>query len=227
MRLVAIHQPNFFPWLGYFDKMARSDVFVFMDAVAFPRRSWATRVRLNIQGNAQWVGCPVRHSEYGGSMLEVKIDNEQPWRRKLLTTLQRNYARAPHFEGTMALLTPMIEAPHTSLVEFNIAVILSIAQALGLAPTTRRQSELQHEGESNELLASLVRTVGGDAYLIGRGAGGYHDPAAFDRAHIRIVEQEFQPFSYGDTKRFIPGLSVIDYLMQDGRPLTREGHISQ
>jgi hypothetical protein len=69
------------------------------------------------------------------------------------------------------------------------------------------------------MLAAIVRAVGGTGYLIGGGADGYHDPAVFEAAGISVVEQGFTPQSYGPAERFLPGLSVIDYLMYDGRPL--------
>ncbi len=69
--------------------------------------------------------------------------------------------------------------------------------------------------------ASLVQAVGGGGYLVGGGASGYHDPDAFDQAGITVIGQQFQPLRYGNERRFIPGLSIIDYLMHDATPLTR------
>lgn len=223
--LVAIHQPNFFPWLGYFDKIRRADAFVFLDAVDYPRAgsggmgSWVNRVRLAVQGEARWVTCPLRRMPLGASIREAMIDDAQPWRARLLKTLQANYARAPRYRETMALIGPLIEAPHTNLAEFNIAAITAIAAELGVTARFLRQSELPHEGAATELLASLTRAAGGDAYLAGGGAAGYQEDEVFARAGIALVEQGFAPRPYGPPERYLPGLSAIDYLMQDGRPL--------
>jgi hypothetical protein len=223
--LVAIHQPNFFPWLGYFDKIRRADVFVFLDAVDYPRAgsggmgSWTNRVRLAVQGEARWITCPLRRLPLGAPIRDAVVDDAQPWRARLLKTLQANYARAPRYRETMALIGPLIESPQTNLAAFNIAAITALAAHLGLSTRFLRQSEMPHHGAATELLASLTRAAGGRAYLAGGGAAGYQDDALFARAGLGLVFQDFVPRPYGAAQPFIPGLSVIDYLMQDGRPL--------
>lgn len=223
--IVAIHQPNFFPWLGYFDKIKRADAFVFLDAVDYPRSgsggmgSWCNRVRLNVQGEARWVTCPVQRMPLGTSIIATTIDDTQPWRSKLLKTLETNYRKAPGYRDAMALLEPLISAPHASLATFNILSITAIAERLGLTTRFLRQSELPHAGQATELLASLVKAADGDAYLAGGGAAGYQRDAVFSECGLRLVSQNFVPRPYGDPARFIAGLSVIDYLMHDGRPL--------
>lgn len=226
--LVAIHQPNFFPWLGYFDKIRQADAFIFLDAVDYPRSgsggmgSWTNRVRLNIQGEARWLTCPLRRADLGTPIAQVAIDDSQPWRAKFLRTLDANYRKAPRYSETMALIAPLIEAPEDKLANFNIAAIKAIAQALGLETRFLLQSELPYEGKATELLASLVRTAEGNAYLAGGGAGGYQEDDVFAAHGLDLVYQGFVPQPYGDDPtRFIPGLSVIDYLMHDGRPLDR------
>jgi hypothetical protein len=87
-----------------------------------------------------------------------------------------------------------------------------------------RQTELAHDGSSNELLASLVSAVGGKTYLVGGGAEEYHDDRPFERFGISVVKQQFENKAYGSADRFVPGLSVLDYLMHDGRPLAEVSH---
>jgi hypothetical protein len=223
--LVAIHQPNFFPWLGYFDKIRRADVFVLLDAVDYPRAgsggmgSWSNRVRIAIQGEPRWITCPIRRLPRGKPISAAKIDDSQPWRRKMIATLKSCYGKAPRFREAMVLLQPLIEKPETNLAAFNIAAIKAIAQHLGLATRFKRQSELPHAGKATELLISLVNAADGDAYLAGGGAGGYQRDELFAQHGVRLVYQDFLPRPYGVQDAFIPGLSVIDYLMRDGRKL--------
>ena len=102
---VAIHQPNFFPWLGYFDKIARADVFVLLDDVQFAKQSWTNRVQVLIDGEPGWVTAPVRR-DGKVSIAEARFDESKPWRKKLLKTMYFSYRRAPHFEHVY----PRIEA---------------------------------------------------------------------------------------------------------------------
>ena len=217
--IVAIHQPNFFPWLGYFDKIARSDVFVFLDGVSYPKNSWVNRVRLNIQREARWTTCPVRRATMQGPIANVVIDDGKHWREKLLKTLDANYRRAVHFDQAMLVLEPLIRSAEPQLANFNITTIMAISAVLGIKTKFVRQTELDHAGTANDLLVSLVRAVGGTCYLVGGGADGYHDDATFSAAGLKVCEQSFEQTPYGSPDRFLPGLSIIDYLMHDGRPL--------
>lgn len=225
-RIVAIHQPNFFPWLGYFDKINQSDIFIFLDDVDYPRSgsgsmgSWLNRVRLNIQGKEHWVGCPVKRLPLGTSISLAQIDDQQPWRVKLLRTLQTNYRSARHFERTMELLSPLIEAREDNLARFNMLAVKTIASFLGLSTEFILQSQLPSSGESTERLISLVKAAGGNTYLSGGGAGGYQVDDLFSANGLKLLEQGFKPTPYGPPEKFIPGLSVIDYLMHDARPLS-------
>jgi len=225
--LVAIHQPNFFPWLGYFDKIRRADLFVLMDAVAYPRAgsggmgSWCNRVRLAVQGEARWVTCPLRRVPLGAPIRMTEIDDAQPWRTKLLRTLDVNYGKAPQFSACMTMLEPLIRAPENNLAAFNIRAIETIAAHLGLSTRFVRQSTLSYSGRATELLISLVRAAGGSTYLCGDGAAGYQRDELFAENGLGLVKQNFSPNPYGEPSRFIPGLSVIDYLMWDGRPLAK------
>lgn len=223
--VVAIHQPNFFPWMGYFDKIRRADAFVFLDAVDYPRSgsggmgSWCNRVRLNIQGDAKWITCPLRRVNLGTPINQVSIDDDQPWRAKLMRTLDANYRKAPRYDEAMALLEPLIRMPQPNLASYNIAVIKTISAALKVETQFVLQSELSSDGKATDLLISLVRAAEGDAYLAGGGAAGYQQDDLFSNAGVSLIYQRFTPYVYGDEARYLPGLSIIDYLMHDGRPL--------
>lgn len=224
-RLCAIHQPNFFPWRGYFDKIARADVFVFLDDVAYPKSgsgmgSWVNRVRLNIQGTARWVGCPVQRRHGEQPISEMLIDDSQPWREKMLRTLEVNYRRCPNYATTMTLIEPLIEYRESQLADFNIHAIRAIADALRIKAAFLRQSQLKVAGEGTQLLIDLVKSVGGSAYLAGGGAAGYQQDELFAVQGIELAYQKFDERAYGPAGDFIPGLSVIDYIMRDESNLT-------
>ena len=224
--LVAIHQPNFFPWLGYFDKIRRADYFVFLDAVDYPRAgsggmgSWVNRVRLDIQGEARWVGAPLKRLPLGAPINHAVIDDSQPWRIKLIKTLTTNYSRAANYRRIVPLIERLVLSSETNLSAFNMAAIRAIAAHLGLAPRFVTQSELSCAGKGTELLVTLIKAVGCDGYLAGGGADAYQEDELFGAHSIRLIYQGFAPRPYRPPDRFIPGLSVLDYLMHDGRQLS-------
>lgn len=217
-RTIAIHQPNFFPWLGYFDKMARSDVFVFLDHVQFPKKGgvWCNRVQMLVAGEARWVTAPIRRAFHGVAPInEIEWADEQPWRSRLLKTLAANYSRAPFYSETMDWLAPLILSPENNLARYNMAVIRAIADQVGLRHDhCVPSSALGCDGQASDLLISLTRRLDGSCYLCGGGASGYQDDQAFARAGISLAYQRYQHPVYRQkgAEDFVPGLSIVDSL---------------
>lgn len=236
-KVVAIHQPNFFPWLGYFDKIARADVFILMDNVQFPKKGggWSNRVQLAINGQAAWVTMPVVRSFHGTRLIkDMQINNSTPWREKLLKTVQMSYARAPFFEQVFPLFENLVNNPTDGLMDYNEAAIRAIAAAVGL-DTSRLVigSTLGAAGAATDLLISMTRAVGGTAYLCGGGADGYQENDKFAQAGLELIYQNFQHPIYPQVNisEFISGLSIVDALMNCGidgtRRLLQQGNMNR
>jgi WbqC-like protein len=226
--VIAIHQPNFFPWLGYFDKLARADIFILLDDVQFPKTggSWVNRVRLLENGKPAWKTVPVRRASLGlQSIRSVAIADDVFWRAKLLSFLRTYYGAAPAFAEVMPVVSELVEYPTGLLGDFNVHAIDCLRARLGLERARLvRQSDLGVDGHATELLVNLVRAAGGSVYLSGDGSGGYLDPAEFERAGIALEFQAFQHPTY--TQRgvtaFVGGLSILDALMHCGFGGVRE-----
>lgn len=221
-KVVSIHQPNFFPWLGFFDKIARADVFILMDNVQFPKKGggWGNRGQLIINGQPAWVTMPVVRSYHGMRLVKnMRISNSTPWREKLLKTVQTNYARAPFFDLIFPLFKNLINNPTDNLTDYNEAAIRAIAKAIGLGTSQLvTGSTLDVAGEGTDLLIAMTRAVGGTAYLCGSGADNYQKDEKFAQAGIELIRQRFQHPVYPqiNTSAFVAGLSIVDTLMNCG-----------
>jgi WbqC-like protein family len=221
-RVVAIHQPNFLPWLGYFDKIVRADVFIFMDNAQFPKTggTWTNRVKLRIGGQPTWVTVPVVRAYHGTRLIrEMQIDNTIPWRDRLLSAIRFNYARAPYFNAVYPLVTEWVKAASDSLSEFNVTTVRALAGALQLDQSKCVMgSTLNAGGKATDLLIAMTRAVGGTAYLCGGGASGYQEDDKFAAAGVGLIYQDYRHPVYpqGQAAEFIPGLSIIDALMHCG-----------
>ena len=220
-KLVAIHQPNFFPWLGFFDKIRRSDVFVAMDNAQFSKTggTWTNRIQMIVNGKPAWVTMPIVRAYHGvRSIREMRITDHPAWRAKLLRTIEQNYGRAPYFRDVFPLLEETIRNPTTDLTEYNLGAIRRFCAALGLATPIMLGSSLRAEGRATDLLVPMVKALGGTAYLAGGGAAGYQEDAQFQVAGIKLIFQEFQHPTYPqfNTSSFEPGLSIVDALMNCG-----------
>lgn len=222
MTIVAIHQPNFFPWLGYFDKIARSDVFILLDHVQFQKTggTWSNRVKLLVSEEARWVTAPIVRDYHGVRAInEMEFQANNSWRNKLLKSLVANYARAPFFSETMEFIEPLILNSENNLARYNGTAVMAIAKYLGL-PTEkfRWSSEISVYQQASEMLIALTQAVGCDSYLCGGGAEGYQQDTAFAAAGVDLIYQNFQNPVYIQVgmKEFVPGLSIIDALMNIG-----------
>jgi hypothetical protein len=226
-RLVAIHQPNFFPWLGYFNKIARADVFIVLDNVQFSKTggTWSNRVRFLLEGRPTWATLPVERSFHGVRLVREMRIADRPWRVRLLRTLRGAYGRASYFHEVFPLVEELIETRTDMLAEFNLTVVRALTTRLGLdLGKLIVGSTLGLEGVGTDLLVSAVRAVGGSAYLCGGGAQGYQDDERFVRARIGLVQQMFQHPVYPQhgAGEFVPGLSILDALMNCGFVGTRK-----
>lgn len=216
--IVAIHQPNFFPWAGYFDKIARADTFILLDDVQYPKTggSWSNRVKILLNGEGRWLTAPIERNYSGLRTIRQMRFSPTPWRAELLRMLENAYRKAPHAEEAFALLTPLLMHEQDDVAAYNIHAIQTLASRFDLTTPLRVSSELPVEGSATERLIALTKVVGGDAYMCGGGADGYQQDEAFAAASITLQYQHFVPTPYPQGETFVAGLSVIDMLMHLG-----------
>lgn len=220
--IVAIHQPDFLPWLGFFDRWRRSDLHIVLDDVQFLRRGWHNRDRIKVPAGIAWLTVPVlKKGRYGQPLREASIDNSRPWRRKHLGLIRDSYRGARQFEGVYAGLEAIYLKAYDSLVGFNQELLAWAAKRLGIDTPLVRASSLMVETRKTQRLVDLCLKVGADTYLSGLGARAYLDETQFAAAGIRVVWQDFSHPVYPQLHgRFEPNLSVLDYLMMEGRGLS-------
>jgi hypothetical protein len=216
-----MHQPNYLPWLGYFDKMRQADVFVLLDAVQYPRgRSVANRNSILTAQGELLLTVPVsvpRGREGKATYLEVGFADDS-WRKKHLRSLEQAYARAPHFERFFPALREIVSRAET-FCGLTISLVRRLAEGFGIETPTPRLSELGlEEAAKSELAIGLCERLGADVYLSGTGARAYNDPDAFAAAGIELRYQEFEHPVYPQPgAAFVPGLAAVDLLFNCGR----------
>ena len=228
-RVVAVHQPNFLPWLGFFDKLARADALVLLDDVQFPRTgagTWLNRVRVVVGGRPAWLTVPVLRTGRGlQEVREVEVDDAQPWRRRVLRTLATSYGRAPAFDDVFPLVQELVEHPERRLAALNEHGIVRLAELLGLDTSRLVHSSTLDAGGAagTDLLVALTRAAGGSVYLSGDGADGYQEPERYAAGGLELRFQEFRHPTYPQPlPEPVHGLSVVDALMNCGVDGTRE-----
>lgn len=215
--IVAIHQPNYLPWLGYFAKIARADAFIFLDDVQFSKGSYTNRVQIARGGKPAWLTLPVRHS-FGDNIHAVKIARDD-WARAHADILKQAYGSALHFKEVWPTLETWLDNAGENLSEVNTHLIKQIAIRLGFATRFELSSLMQVESESaDHRLALLVAQIApGATYLSGHGGANYQSEQTFKDHGLKLIYSDFKPQSYarsGDD--FLPGLSIVDALFHLG-----------
>jgi len=217
MTVVAIHQPQFLPWLGYIDKLDRSDVFCLLDTVQYKKNEFQNRNRIKTADAWQWLTVPVTY-RFSQRIEEVGVNQTVDWQRKHLQALKTNYSKSPFFETYYASFEEFYQQSYELLTEVNVACIRLLMDLLGLKSKVVLASSLQVGTEDPTLrLVEICRSLGGDAYLSGRDGAKYMDLDTFHSHQLELVFQDFNhpeyPQCYGP---FEPNLSVVDLLFNCG-----------
>ncbi len=218
---IAIMQPTYLPWLGYFDLLDQVDLFVLLDSVQFTKRSWQQRNRIKTPRGLEWLTVPVAVSgRYHQTIQEASIEDAGFW-KKHVRAIELNYRRAAHFSDTFAGLASVYEngAPWDRLVDLNTRLIEWLAERLGIPTSVRTASSLGVEGKRSGLLAEICQELGATEYLSALGSAVY----LLGEMHEftgRGIEVRFHNYSHPGYEQlfppFAPYASVIDLLLNEG-----------
>jgi hypothetical protein len=214
--LITIHQPDFLPWLGFFDRWSRADLYLILDDVQFLRRGWHNRDRIKTAGGPQWLTVPVRKGKQDQLINEVMIDNDSDWRRKHLAAVRHAYAKAPGFDHVFPALEAVYGREHDRLIDLNLDLLEMCRGFLGITTPTALASDTPVHAASSQRLLELVLRHHGDAYLTGTGSRDYLDESLFLESGVSVQWQKYEPAPYPQLNGpFEAKLSVLDALMNN------------
>ena len=225
--IAAIHQLHYFPWLGYMDKMARSDVFLLLDRVQLNDNSYMFRHQLlDKNGVKKYITIPFHKKGY---MLraynELEINGDVDWQTRQRNFICDNYRRHPFFEEIWEQIEPLFTRRYSLLWEVTDESVHIMRRLLNVTTPLVYESSLDPaEGRKNEFLVGLLRQLGADRYLSGSGAKKYMDTGIFEKAGIEVEFQQFTLPEYRqqNSQEFIGGLSGLDILFNCGVEGTRK-----
>jgi len=214
---LTIHQPEYFPWLGFVDKARRADTLVLLDHVQFDRSSLQHRAKIAGPNGLVWLTIPFVH-KFPQRIDEVAFSDDR-WRVRQWKTLQTCYGRAPGWTAAAGALEGFFGATYPRLVDASVASVEIILRAFGVAPRILRSSALGIPGDKADLVLAICRALGATTYLSGRSGATYLDLPAFAAAGIAVDVQAFTPPDY-PRARPLPddarGLSALDAWCQLG-----------
>ena len=217
-RTLAVLQPGYLPWLGYFDQVRRCDVFVALDDVQFDKHGWRNRNRIKAANGVQWLTVPVlQRGRAKQAILDVEIHREVPWARKHLSSIRQAYARAPYLGRYLPELEDLLLQPRARLVDLDLALAERMCAWLDVRSEHVRASTLNVGGDRVGRLVALCEYFGAERYLTGDAARDYLDEAVFRARGIEVCYQSYKhptyPQLHGD---FVPYLSALDLVLNCG-----------
>ena len=228
--LTAIHQPQFMPWLGYFDKLDQCDHLVLLDTVQYKKNEWQNRNRIKTAQGPQWLTVPVRF-RFPAIIAEVAVNDQVNWRHKHWQSLLTNYSRAPHWESLARALETLYGEPWEKLAALNGATVALLAEALDIDTPTTWASQLEGIGQDpTGRLVDVCRAVGADAYLAGADGASYMDLEQFQAAGIEVIFQRYDhptyPQLFGDFESHLSALDLVLNCGPHSLPILRQGRQS-
>jgi hypothetical protein len=216
--IIAVHQPQYLPWLGYFDKIDRADVFVLLDNVQFKKNEWQNRNRIKTAQGPQWLTVPVLY-RFPELICEVGINSKERWQHKQRQSILSNYRKAPFWSLLEPFFEEIFAKEWQTIAELNVHVVRKLAALLGIATPLHVASELPTFPEDpDERLIAVTRHFGADTYLAGSGGNDYMDLDKYETAGIQVVFQEYRHPEYRQMfGKFEPFMSVVDLIYNHGR----------
>jgi hypothetical protein len=225
--IVAAHQPGYLPWLGYFHKIARADLFVLLDDVQYERNGYQNRNRIKLHDGAHWLTVPVARGRLGERICDKRIVDgaERGWRRRTWLTIEQSYRRAPYFERHAEPLRAAFLRRWERLVELDLHLLGLLLGWLDLRTPMLCASTLALRSRRSERIAELCVRLGADTYLAGGGGSlRYLDERVLAAAGVRVRWQRFAHPIYPQLHPavgFLPRMSALDLLFNCG-PASRE-----
>jgi len=221
---VSINQPAYLPWLGYFNRIAVSDLHVVLDHVQLEKSGFTKRNKIRMKEGWCWLTVPVETKGRFGDLAidELKISNDTRWAEKHLNALRRNYARAPHFVEHEAFFAKVYSQSWDSLAVLMREITGYLLNAFQISTPLRYSSEMNPTGKKDELILNLCRATGAKTYLSGPLGRNYLREQLFREAGIQVVYHDYRHPQYRQVyPGFEPYMAAVDLLFNYG-PQSRE-----
>ncbi|WP_204346656.1 WbqC family protein [Psychroserpens algicola] len=217
---VTIHQPHFFPWLGYFNKLANTDIFVVLDDVQFRTQYFQNRTLIKtIQSRSEWITVPISHEKIKPTISNTNIYGSY-WKKKVIRNLEVNYCKAPFFNYYINDISKIITQSGISLLKLNIDTISYINSILNIKTKIIFSSDYKTSLEPTTRVIELCKASNCNNLIIGEGNSQYyHDIERIKSNNIKIIKQDFRrnhPVYSQINGVFLKNLSILDLLFNVG-----------
>jgi len=216
--ILTAHQPQYLPGLRLFDKIARADMFVYLDTVPMESSGYENRNKIKTAQGWQWLTVPVLRDGYQFKPIsDIVIDNTQHWQKKHWGSLELNYSKFGHWEIYGNVWKLIYFQPWHKLAWLNYNILLLVLELMKVKKNIVRASEYNFVGHKSDLVLDMCKKLGATKYIFGAKGRDYAKVEDFEREGIEVEFQDFHhpvyPQLHGE---FLPNMSVVDLLMNCG-----------
>ena len=215
---IAIHQANYFPYPGFFQKVCLSDVYVVLDKVQFEFDITNRNKIITPDGSWTRISVPIKKGQKFFEIRNVEINNDLPWAEENWNLIQKSYNESPFFNLYKDFLDSIYKKRWNLIFDLNLQILKKIFDWLDIKTEIVLESELNVTGTSSKRLLNICKKLGADTYISGIGGKRYLDEKLFEKNKIILKYQNYNPIKYPQrmSKSFIPNLSILDLLANVG-----------
>ena len=216
--IISSHQPKYSPWIGYFHKIAHSDVFVVFDDIQFPRgKDFIFRNKIKTENGAKWLSIPIKNRSEFVSIKNAEINNDIEWNKKHINSIYSNYHKTEFFENYFKKIESIIDKKWKLLIDLNLEINKTILDLLKINTKIVRSSDLNIKESGTMKVLKIIQKFNGDTYLTGWGPGSRRyivgNEMRFSESGVDIKLQKITIPQYNQYfDDFVPNLSILDML---------------
>lgn len=213
----VVHQPQYFPYPGFFHKLNMADIYVIMDDVQYDKR-FTNRNKIIATNGWTWLTVPIKKNGKFASNAEVEINNDVPWKENHWKKIRQSYANSKYFHLYSDYLGQLYKKEWEMLFDLDYETLKKTMEWLGIKIEIVRESELNVKGTSTERLINACKAVGADTYVSGIGGKNYLDERLFESNHVKFEYQTYEAIPYPQrlSQSFVKDLSILDLLFNIG-----------
>ena len=218
--IVSIAQPAYLPWLGYFDRIVKSDLHIVLDHVQYEKRGMTNRNKLRTREGWMWVSVPIRTKgrfDGGLAINRLEIEDDNRWARKHWQAIQYNYAKTPNYGGHSEFFERLYAERWPLLAPIAAATTAYLLECLNIRTQIAYSSNLAPRATKADLIIELCRKVGASVYISGPLGRDYLEQEMFEAANIELLYHDYQHPVYRQAfEGFEPYMSAVDLIFNHG-----------
>ncbi len=216
---IVVSQPMFLPWIGMFEQLNLSDIFVHYDDVQFPQgRSFINRVQIKTKDGIKWLTVPIDKKNSGRLINETLISYKEDWQDKHLNIIRQSFSKTKFKKDIFDLVEEVYSKQFQTISELNIYSFELLASYLGFKKRFLHSSLLHTNTKSSQKLVDIVKSLNGNKYITGLGALNYIDYELFEKENISLEYMDYSISTYeqmfGD---FTPYVTILDLIANEGQ----------